>query len=73
MVLNLEVVLTGAISPFAMVQTWFTYARFWIRGSPNGFTAPRAMGRIVKLVANERIELVLMNIIKERQGVGGET
>ena len=63
-VLKLEVVLTGAISPFAMYQTWSTSPRFW-NGSLSVRIAPRALGRIARLVVNERIVLVLINIVKE--------
>ena len=59
-VLKLEVAPTGAISPFAMDQMWFTSPRFW-NGS---LSAPRTLGRIARLVVNERIALVLINIVK---------
>lgn len=35
-------------------------------------TAPKATWKVARIVVNERIELVLMNIVKERQGVHGE-
>ena len=56
MVLKLEVGFTGAISPFAMDQMWFTLARFRMRGCPKGSrSAPRTLGRIAKAVVNERM------------------
>ena len=71
----LEVALTGEISPFARVQTWFTSARLWAWGCPNESVstraAPKATWKIAKVVVKERIELVLMNIVKERRGVEG--
>ena len=67
MVLKLKLILTGAMSPFAIDQTWFTSARFLMRanGSNSVRAAPRALGRIAKVAADERMELVLISIINE--------
>jgi len=36
-------------------------------------TAPKATREVAKIVVNERMELVLMSIVKERQGVESES